>query len=215
MVSSESKFHFSLALSQVPWETPPALPAEETLAETLAPDPRRISARNASRILSTSSTLPSRYKSIFCRQILQDFSTSSLSFSQVDLSDSEDEDACKAGGGAGSGGGASGPGGSGGAGRSHGPGGALTRGGRSSSEGRLAGGYHSEGEAEDNASMGRKGGRGAGAGVNKKGTPLYSREDIREQYCINDKELQVLDKSQKKSLLGCFSNKGEVRRCKK
>ena len=25
-------------------------------------------------------------------------------------------------------------------------------------------------------------------GVNKKGTPLYSREDIREQYCINDKE---------------------------
>ncbi len=28
-------------------------------------------------------------------------------------------------------------------------------------------------------------------GVNKKGTTLYSKEDIREQYCINDKELQV------------------------
>ena len=40
------------------------------------------------------------------------------------------------------------------------------------------------------------GGHGLGGdlGVNKKGTPLYSREDIREQYCINDKELQVLDK---------------------
>ncbi len=33
--------------------------------------------------------------------------------------------------------------------------------------------------------------RGGELGVNKKGTPLYSREDIREQYCINDKELQV------------------------
>ena len=60
---------------------------------------------------------------------------------------------------------------------------------------------------------GRRGCRGAHAGelgVNKKGTPLYSREDIREQYCINDKELQVLDKSQRKSLLGCFSNQGQV-----
>ena len=61
---------------------------------------------------------------------------------------------------------------------------------------------------------GRKGARATHAGelnVNKKGTPLYSREDIREQYCINDKELQVLDKSQRKSLLGCFSNQGQVR----
>ena len=60
---------------------------------------------------------------------------------------------------------------------------------------------------------GRRGCRGVHAGelvVNKKGTPLYSREDIREQYCINDKELQVLDKSQRKSLLGCFSNQGQV-----
>ena len=46
--------------------------------------------------------------------------------------------------------------------------------------------------------------------VNKKGTPLYSREDIREQYCINDKELQVLDKSGRKGILGCFSNNGQV-----
>ena len=59
----------------------------------------------------------------------------------------------------------------------------------------------------------RKGGAGIGGelGKNKKGTPLYSREDIREQYCINDKELQVLDKSQRKSLLGCFSNQGQVK----
>ena len=66
----------------------------------------------------------------------------------------------------------------------------------------------------DDATMGgRRGGRATHAGelsVNKKGTPLYSREDIREQYCINDKELQVLDKSQRKSLLGCFSNQGQV-----
>ena len=47
-------------------------------------------------------------------------------------------------------------------------------------------------------------------GVNKKGTPLYSREDIREQYCINDKELQVLDKTGRKGILGCFSNNGQV-----
>ena len=62
---------------------------------------------------------------------------------------------------------------------------------------------------------GRRGARATHAGelsVNKKGTPLYSREDIREQYCINDKELQVLDKSQRKSLLGCFSNQGQVQK---
>ena len=47
--------------------------------------------------------------------------------------------------------------------------------------------------------------------MNKKGTPLYSREDIREQYCINDKELQVLDRQAGKGLFGCFSNQGQVR----
>ncbi len=52
--------------------------------------------------------------------------------------------------------------------------------------------------------------RAGDLGVNKKGTPLYSREDIREQYCINDKELQVLDKAGRKSLLGCFSNNAQV-----
>ena len=52
--------------------------------------------------------------------------------------------------------------------------------------------------------------RAGDLGVNKKGTPLYSREDIREQYCINDKELQVLDKSGRKGILGCFSNNGQV-----
>ena len=63
-------------------------------------------------------------------------------------------------------------------------------------------------EATDDA-MGRS--RRAGdLSVNKKGTPLYSREDIREQYCINDKELQVLDKTGRKGILGCFSNNGQV-----
>ena len=56
--------------------------------------------------------------------------------------------------------------------------------------------------------MGRR--RAGDLSVNKKGTPLYSREDIREQYCINDKELQVLDKSGRRSILGCFSNNGQV-----
>ncbi len=68
------------------------------------------------------------------------------------------------------------------------------------------------GDGGEDAAMGRSRGRGGELGVNKRGTPLYSREDIREQYCINDKELQVLDKSQRKSLLGCFSNQGQVGR---
>ena len=62
-------------------------------------------------------------------------------------------------------------------------------------------------EAKEDA-MGRR--RAGDLGVSKKGTPLYSREDIREQYCINDKELQVLDKSGRKGILGCFSNNGQV-----
>ena len=61
--------------------------------------------------------------------------------------------------------------------------------------------------AEKEDAMGRRKGD---LGVNKKGTPLYSREDIREQYCINDKELQVLDKTGRKGILGCFSNNGQV-----
>ena len=44
---------------------------------------------------------------------------------------------------------------------------------------------------------------------NKKGHPIYSREDIREQYCINRKELDVLEHSFKDStaarLFGCLS----------
>ena len=74
----------------------------------------------------------------------------------------------------------------------------------------------SDSEAEDSETpldnkedaMGRR--RAGDLSVNKKGTPLYSREDIREQYCINDKELQVLDKSGRRSILGCFSNNGQV-----
>ena len=106
---------------------------------------------------------------------------------QVDLSDSEDE---------------TGPG-EGGAGGS-GPGGGTGSG----DPGASGGGVPGDGDA----GMGRSRARVAGElGVNKKGTPLYSKEDIREQYCINDKELQVLDKSQRRSLLGCFSNQGQVR----
>ena len=55
---------------------------------------------------------------------------------------------------------------------------------------------------EDNA-MGRK-----DQDRHKSVIPVYSREDIREQYCINDKELQVLDNKRKKGLLGCFSDNG-------
>ena len=44
---------------------------------------------------------------------------------------------------------------------------------------------------------------------NKKGHPIYSREDIREQYCITRKELDVLEHSFRDSsaarLFGCFS----------
>ena len=82
---------------------------------------------------------------------------------------------------------------------------------------------------EDNE-MGRRGGHGDTAASRRSVVPVYSREDIREQYCINDKELQVLDQSQhriwsrdavltsdwlqvldskrRKGLLGCFSDNG-------
>ena len=60
-----------------------------------------------------------------------------------------------------------------------------------------------DGGGEDNA-MGRKGDHDGRRSV----IPMYSREDIREQYCINDKELQVLDNKRKKGILGCFSDNG-------
>lgn len=41
----------------------------------------------------------------------------------------------------------------------------------------------------------------------KKGTPLYSKEDIREQYCINEKQLHGLeDVHDSGGLFGCLSN---------
>ncbi|CAG2176081.1 unnamed protein product, partial [Oppiella nova] len=44
---------------------------------------------------------------------------------------------------------------------------------------------------------------------NKKGHPIYSREDIREQYCITRKELDVLEQNLRDSsaarLFGCLS----------
>ena len=49
-----------------------------------------------------------------------------------------------------------------------------------------------------------------GGGRNKKGHPIYSREDIREQYCITRKELDVLEQSLRDSsaarLFGCISS---------
>ncbi|XP_054163726.1 uncharacterized protein LOC128961506 [Oppia nitens] len=42
---------------------------------------------------------------------------------------------------------------------------------------------------------------------NKKGHPIYSREDIREQYCITRKELDVLDRTSSAArLFGCLSS---------
>lgn len=42
---------------------------------------------------------------------------------------------------------------------------------------------------------------------NKRGTPLYSKEDIREQYCITDRQLDVLEKARNGGgFFGCLSN---------
>jgi hypothetical protein len=41
---------------------------------------------------------------------------------------------------------------------------------------------------------------------NKRGTPLYSKEDIREQYCITSKQLDVLEQARGSGLFGCLSN---------
>ena len=44
--------------------------------------------------------------------------------------------------------------------------------------------------------------------LNKRGNPIYSREDIREQYCINSKELQVFEAGltgHSSRLFGCLS----------
>ncbi|KAI5749540.1 hypothetical protein M8J76_008094 [Diaphorina citri] len=44
----------------------------------------------------------------------------------------------------------------------------------------------------------------------KRGTPVYSKEDIREQYCVNDKEIHVLENAQVQSrLFGCLSSYGD------
>ena len=57
-----------------------------------------------------------------------------------------------------------------------------------------------EGVTDADNAMGRKG------DSRRSVIPMYSREDIREQYCINDKELQVLDSKRRKGFLGCFSD---------
>lgn len=50
-------------------------------------------------------------------------------------------------------------------------------------------------------------GRRKHLGRSKRGTPLYSKEDIREQYCINDKQLHGLEDIQGSGgLFGCLSS---------
>ncbi|GIY73950.1 RNase H domain-containing protein [Caerostris darwini] len=50
---------------------------------------------------------------------------------------------------------------------------------------------------------------------NKKGHPIYSREDIREQYCINRKEVEVLENARSLRFLSCFSHPQESSPCAK
>ncbi|XP_071038540.1 uro-adherence factor A-like isoform X2 [Parasteatoda tepidariorum] len=50
---------------------------------------------------------------------------------------------------------------------------------------------------------------------NKKGHPIYSREDIREQYCINRKEVEVLENARSLKFLGCFPNPQDSSPCTK
>lgn len=57
-------------------------------------------------------------------------------------------------------------------------------------------GYESEDER-----MGRR-------SRSKRGTP-YSKGDIREQYCINNKEVQVLESGSPSALFGCLSKHSE------
>ncbi|XP_068081098.1 serine-rich adhesin for platelets [Anabrus simplex] len=58
-------------------------------------------------------------------------------------------------------------------------------------------------ESEDEA-MGR---RHKVLGRNKRGTPLYSKQDIREQYCITRQQLDVLEQAQGSGgLFGCLSS---------
>ncbi|XP_022249514.1 uncharacterized protein LOC106465477 [Limulus polyphemus] len=45
---------------------------------------------------------------------------------------------------------------------------------------------------------------------NKKGHPIYSREDIREQYCITKKELEVLENAKAGRLFGCLAGQSSI-----
>ena len=68
----------------------------------------------------------------------------------------------------------------------------------------VAGRSVGNGDAGDAIKMGRKKDSGG-----RKATPLYSREDIREQYCINSKEPDSGDCGLRRSkgFFGCFSSK--------
>ncbi|XP_076361068.1 uncharacterized protein LOC143252591 isoform X2 [Tachypleus tridentatus] len=45
---------------------------------------------------------------------------------------------------------------------------------------------------------------------NKKGHPIYSREDIREQYCITQKELEVLENAKGNRLFSCLARQSNM-----
>ncbi|XP_022254842.1 uncharacterized protein LOC106470527 isoform X2 [Limulus polyphemus] len=45
---------------------------------------------------------------------------------------------------------------------------------------------------------------------NKKGHPIYSREDIREQYCITQKELEVLENAKRNRLFSCLAGQSNI-----
>ncbi|XP_076327252.1 uncharacterized protein LOC143234082 [Tachypleus tridentatus] len=45
---------------------------------------------------------------------------------------------------------------------------------------------------------------------NKKGHPIYSREDIKEQYCITKKELEVLENAKASRLFGCLAGQSSI-----
>lgn len=59
--------------------------------------------------------------------------------------------------------------------------------------------YESEDEMMARMQSGKSGGGG------RRGTPHYSKQDIREQYCISDRGLGVLE-SERQSLFGCLSS---------
>jgi hypothetical protein len=69
------------------------------------------------------------------------------------------------------------------------------------------GGSRTIGNGRGDADRGTMGRRKDKELKNKGATPLYSHEDIREQYCINSKELEALERARRgKGFFGCLSS---------